>query len=238
MAAKTKIDVSLEALLETNAHLGHQSKRWNPKMSPYLYGVKAGVHIFDLEKTREALLEALEALKEAAKGGKVILLVGTKKQAKDKVEEIAKFLGIPYVSERWLGGTLTNFNQIQKSLKRLAEEKEKVSTDFYKDYTKKERLLIDRNIAKMEKNFGGISQLTALPDMLVVVDTHKESSAIREADTLQIKTIGLVDSNADPMVVDYPIPMNDDSREAIELFLDLVKSAIELGRKTKNGKKN
>lgn len=236
MAAK-KLDVTLEELLEAGAHFGHQSRRWNSKMQPYLHGVKEGVHIFDLVKTREALLEVLDVLKEAAAQKKVILFVGTKKQAREKIKEIATATGSPYVNERWLGGTLTNFDQILTSVRKLEDMKQKMSEGFYKDYTKKERLLIERDIAKMEKSFGGIAQMKTLPDMMVIVDTHKEEGAAKEARSLGIETIGIVDSNADPTKVDMLVPMNDDGERAVKLALDLMGKAVLAGQTRKTVKK-
>ncbi|KKS80778.1 MAG: 30S ribosomal protein S2 [Candidatus Woesebacteria bacterium GW2011_GWC1_43_10b] len=231
----TKINISLEELLEAGAHFGHHSRRWNPKMEPYLHGVKDGVHIFDLVKTREALLAALEVLRKASSEGKVILFVGAKKQAKEKVREVAKNVGQPYVVERWLGGTLTNFDQILKSIKNMADMKKKLEEGYYKDYTKKEKLLIKRQIEKDEKVFGGISEIKKVPDVMVVIDTHREAGAVKEASKLGIETIGVVDSNSDPYVVDWPIPMNDDGTRALELILDLLEKAILAGKK--KGKK-
>ncbi len=225
------IKISLETLLEAGAHYGHQAKRWNPKMSPYLYGVQEGVHIFDLVKTKEALEEALNVLKTAAAEGKSILLLGSKKQIKDKIIEIGRETGCSYVSERWLGGTLTNFDQMKRSLDKMAEMKAKMAAGEYKKFTKKERLLIEREIARLERFFGGISTLEKLPDLIFIVDTHKEISAVKEAKRAKIETIGIVDSNADPILIDYPIPMNDDATKALEYVLDLVKEAILEGKK-------
>ena len=226
------IKVSAEELLERGAHFGHQSKRWNPKMGQYLYGEEGGVHVFDLIKTKKLLEEALEFLKTSTKEGKVILFVGCKKQAQEKTREVAEATGSSYFTERWLGGTLTNFDQIKKSIKKLTEMKEKMTNGEYAANTKKERLLIDREIARLERYFGGISKLEKVPDILVVVDTHKEESAIREANSKNIKIVGIVDSNADPEVVDYPIPMNDDASKAVEYVLDLMKEAILEGNPT------
>ncbi len=227
------VKVSAEELLERGAHFGHQSKRWNPKMGQYLYGEEGGVHVFDLIKTKKLLEEALEFLKTSTKEGKVILFVGCKKQAQEKTREVAEATGSSYFTERWLGGTLTNFDQIKKSIKKLTEMKEKMTNGEYAANTKKERLLIDREIARLERYFGGISKLEKVPDILVVVDTHKEESAIREANSKNIKIVGIVDSNADPEVVDYPIPMNDDASKAVEYVLDLMKEAILEGKKGK-----
>ena len=231
------IKVSAEELLESGAHFGHQARRWNPKMSAYLYGTQDGVHVFDLIKTKEALEEALNFLTESAKEGKVILFVGCKKQASGKTKEVAEATGSPYFVERWLGGTLTNFEQIGKSIKKLAGMKENMATGEYASFTKKERLLIDREIARLERFFGGISSLSKIPDVLVVIDTHKESGAVREAKSKGIMVVGIVDSNADPTLIDYPIPMNDDATKAIGYVLDLIKEAILEGRgKSEKGK--
>ena len=224
------IKVSAEELLERGAHFGHQSKRWNPKMGQYLYGEEGGVHVFDLIKTKALLEEALEFLKASTKEGKVILFVGCKKQAQEKTREVAEATGSSFFTERWLGGTLTNFDQIKKSIKKLLDMKEKTANGEYASFTKKERLLIDREIARLERYFGGISKLEKVPDILVVIDTHRENSAIREATSKGVKIVGIVDSNADPEVVDYPIPMNDDASRAVEYVLDLMKEAILDGK--------
>jgi len=227
------IKVSAEELLERGAHFGHQSKRWNPKMEEYLYGEEGGVHVFDLIKTKKLLEEALEFLKNAAEEKKSILFVGCKKQAQEKTREVAEATGSSYFTERWLGGTLTNFDQIKKSIKKLSDMKEKMTNGEYTSFTKKERLLIDREIARLERYFGGISKLEKVPDILVVIDTYKEESAIREANSKGIKIVGIVDSNADPEVINYPIPMNDDASKAVEYVLDLMKDAILEGKKSK-----
>lgn len=224
------VKVSAEELLEKGAHFGHQAKRWNPKMAPYLYGEEGGVHVFDLIKTKAALEEALDFLTKSAKEGKVILFVGCKKQAQEKTREVALAAGCPFYVERWLGGTLTNFDQIRKSIKKLIDMKAKMANNEYSAFTKKERLLIDREIARLERFFGGISSLEKIPDILVVVDTHKEFGAIKEARSVGVTTIGIVDSNADPEIVDYPIPMNDDATKAVEYVLDLIKEAIIDGK--------
>jgi len=230
------IKISLEELLEAGAHYGHQAKRWNPKMSPYLYGVQEGVHVFDLVKTKEALEEALGVLKDTISEGKIVLLLGTKKQIKDKIIEIGQETGCPYVSERWLGGTLTNFDQMKRSLDKLADMKSKMAAGEYKKFTKKERLLIEREITRLERFFGGITTLEKTPDLIFIVDTHKEIAAVKEANRAKIKIVGVVDSNADPSLIDYPIPMNDDATKALEYVLNLIKEAILEGKKSKNKK--
>ena len=225
------VKISLKKLLETGAHFGHQARRWNPKMKPFLYGTQEGVHIFDLTKTKKQLEEALEVLKKASKEGKKILFVGTKKQAKEKVKEVALATGSFYVNERWLGGTLTNFEQIGKSIKNLSEMKTKKEAGEYKHFTKKERLLIEREIARLERFFGGIAGLEELPELLVVIDTRREAGAVKEAQSNDILVIGVVDSNCDPTKVTYPIPMNDDATKAIEYVLSLMEEAILDGKK-------
>jgi small subunit ribosomal protein S2 len=229
-------DISLKELLDAGAHFGHQARRWNPKMAQYLYGQQDGVSVFDLPKTKVALEEALNALKEASSKGKVILLLGTKKQVKEKIIEVGEACGCPYVSERWLGGTFSNFEQIARSVKKLSEMKAKKEAHEYDRFTKKERLLLDREITRLERFFGGIAKLTKLPDYIFIVDTHKEAGAVREAKKAGVTIVGIVDSNADPTVVDYPIPMNDDAAKALTYVLDLVKQAILVG-KPKSDKK-
>lgn len=226
-------DISLKQLLDAGAHFGHQAKRWNPKVAPYLYGVEDGVHVFDLPKTKIALEEALAFLKTTVGEGKTIILLGTKKQAKEKIAEVGKETGVFYVSERWLGGTLSNFEQIKRSLKKLSDMKESKATGGFNKYTKKERLLLDREIDRLERFFGGLTGMEKLPDVLFVVDIHKENSAVKEARNCKVKVVGVVDSNSDPEDVDYPIPMNDDAQKAIEYVLDLVKEAILEGKKVK-----
>lgn len=227
--------VSLDELLEAGAHFGHQTRRWNPKMAEYIYGEENGVHLFDLTKTKPMLEAALEFLKQSAKDGKTILFLGTKKQIKEKIKEVAEACGYPYVSERWLGGTISNFDQMKKSLKKLEEMKTNMAEGGYNKNTKKERLLIDREITRLERFFGGLNGMQSLPDILFVIDTKREFGAVREANAKGVAVVGIVDSNADPSPIDYVIPMNDDGAHAVSLVLDLVKEAILEGKK-KHGK--
>lgn len=220
------IDINLEKLLEAGAHFGHQTKRWNPKMGEYIYGVKDGISIFDLIKTKEKLEEALKILDEAAKSHKLVLFLGAKRQVQVKMREVAEAVGAPFVVERWLGGTLTNFDQIKKSVHKLADMKKAREEGEYKEFTKKERLLIDREIEKLEKTVGGLAQLNRNPDIIFVVDTHKEASAVAEAKKMGVPVMGIVDTNADPTDITWPIPMNDDASAALDYVLDLVKSAM------------
>lgn len=230
--------VSLDKLLEAGAHFGHQSRRWNPKMKPYLYGSQSGVHIFDLTKTKRDLESALDFLTKSSSEGKTILFLGTKKQIKDKTAQVAAETSMPYVNERWLGGTISNFSQISKSVKKLTDMKESLASGEYNKYTKKERLLIEREIARLERFFGGIVGMKALPDVLFVIDVKKEAGAAKEARRKGIAVVGIVDSNADPDLVDYPIGANDDSTKVLEYILDLVKQAILNGKtKRKTNKK-
>ncbi|MBI3443481.1 30S ribosomal protein S2 [Candidatus Woesebacteria bacterium] len=233
----SKIDVTLEELLEAGAHYGHQVRRWNPKMRDFIYGQEEGVHIFDLAKTREALLAALEVLAKAQKDGKVILFVGTKKQAKDPVMKVAQAANQPYVVERWLGGTLTNFEQIKRSVKNLNEMKQRMSSGEFAKFTKKERLDIAREIEKKDKLFGGLTLLTRLPDIVFILDTHREVTAVREAKRTGIESFGVTDSNSDPTEVTWPIPMNDDSNKSVNLVMELVRKAI-MGSKSKRQSKS
>lgn len=221
-----KVTVSLEELLNAGAHFGHQTRKWNPKMEEYLYGSENGVHIFDLTKTKPALEEALEFLSNSKKEGKTILLLGTKKQVKEKIAEVGDSLGIPYVNERWLGGTISNFGQITKSLKKLEELQANIASGVYNKFTKKERLLIEREVSRLERFFGGVKNLKNVPDVLFVVDIKREIGAVREAKAKGVKLVGIVDSNSDPDLVDYPIPMNDDASKALGYVLDLVQKAL------------
>jgi small subunit ribosomal protein S2 len=221
-----KTTVSLEDLVNAGAHFGHQTKRWNPKMEEYLYGSDNGVHVFDLTKTKPMLEEALEFLSASKREGKTVLLLGTKKQVKEKIAEVGDELGIPYVNERWLGGTISNFNQMQKSLKKMEEMQTGMSSGLYNKFTKKERLLIDREITRLERFFAGVKNLKNVPDVLFVVDTKREAGAIREALAKKVKVVAVVDSNSDPDGIDYVIPMNDDGSRALEYVLKLVKEAL------------
>lgn len=227
------IKISLDQLLESGAHFGHQTRRWNPKMEEYIYGSEQGVHIFDLTKTKPMLEAALEFITKTVKEGKTVLLLGTKKQIKEKLIQSAQEAEAPYISERWLGGIISNFGQMKKSIKKLEEMKSNMASGAYNKYTKKERLLIEREITRLERFFGGIKSLEHTPDAIFVVDTKRESGAVHEANEKNIPVIGIVDSNSDPDLVDYPIPMNDDASRAVSYVLDLVKEAILEGKQSK-----
>lgn len=231
------IDISLKTLIETGAHFGHQVRRWNPRMEQYIYGEQDGVHIFDLTKTKTALQEVLELLERNSKEGKTILLVGTKKQVKDKVKEVAQASGIFYVNERWLGGTLSNFEQIKKSAGKLTEMKKNMEEGVYNKYTKKERLLLEREIERLRRFFSGIEGIKKLPDLLIVIDIKREKGAVTEAVEKGVEVAAIVDTNSDPTLVDYPIPMNDDATKALEYVLDLMRDAILKGKGKASDKK-
>lgn len=227
---KKKKEISLKDLLEAGAHFGHQSARWNPKMKPYLYTVKDGVYVFDLAKTKEGLEKAVEFVRQLVVEGKTIVFVGTKRQAQAIITEEAKKISVPYVSQRWLGGTLTNWEQIKKSIDQLIEMKEKREQGEYKKYTKKEQLLLDRKINSLEKFFGGLASLAKLPDALFVVDVCKEELAVKEARKKGLEVVGLVDSNADPDLVDCVIPGNDDAVGSIRLMVSAIAEAVKEGQ--------
>lgn len=221
---------SVEALLEAGAHFGHLTRRWNPKMAKYIFGERNGIHIIDLRKTQILADLACEAAQNVASQGKTILFVGTKNQAKSPIYEAATRCGTNYVTERWLGGMLTNFQTIRKSIKRLgAIDKMEVDGTFEK-LTKKERLMLSREREKLRRVFGGIENMTRLPGALFVVDVKKEHIAVKEAQTLGIPVIGIVDTNSDPSVVNFPIPANDDSIKAIELIANGLADSCLAGR--------
>lgn len=222
---------TLEELLTAGVHFGHLKSRWNPKMEPYIFTTRNKTHIINLEKTLEKLKLALEYVKDIASQGGTVLLVGTKRQAKEEVKKAAMSCGMPYVIIRWLGGTFTNFKTIQKTIKKLEKlQKTRAAPDFETKYTKKERLLIEREIAKLENLFEGIKNLKKLPEAIFAVDVNHDKIPIREARAVGIKVIGLVDTNSDPEKVDYAVPSNDDSIRAISLMTGLVAAAINEGK--------
>jgi len=221
--------VTLEQLLEAGAHFGHLTRRWNPKMQPFIFNEKNGIHIIDLRKTQILVDIARKAAYDIAASGKIILFVGTKPQAKKAIEEYAKSCGMNYVSERWLGGMLTNFATIRKSIKRL-ETIDKMEVDgTFDKITKKERLLLIRERDRLRLVFGGIEDMTRLPGALFITDLKKEHLAVKEAKILGIPVIGIVDTNCDPESVDYPIPANDDSVKTIELISKIIADAVNEG---------
>jgi small subunit ribosomal protein S2 len=218
-----------QQLLEAGVHFGHLKKKWNPKMLPYIFAEKKGIHIIDLNKTVDHLQETAAALKQIAKSGKKIMFVATKKQAKEIVSECAKKVNMPYATERWLGGMLTNFNTVRKSVKKMQSIEKMLNDGSADSLTKKERLTLARDKDKMEKVLGGIAQLGRLPAALFLVDIGHEHIALAEAKRLGIQTFGMVDTNCDPNKVDFSIPANDDATKSIAIITNYITAAIAEG---------
>ena len=218
-----------QQLLDAGVHFGHLRKKWNPKMLPYIFAEKKGIHIIDLNKTTECLQETAAVLKQIAHSGKKILFVGTKKQAKDIVTECARRVSMPFVTERWLGGMLTNFNTVRKSVKKMQSIEKMLGDGTFDSITKKERLTLSRDKDKMEKVLGGISQLGRIPAALFIVDIGHEHIALAEAKKLGITTFGVVDTNCDPNRVDFAIPANDDATKSIAIIVNYITAAIAEG---------
>ncbi len=218
-----------QQLLDAGVHFGHLRRKWNPNMAPYIFAEKKGIHIIDLNKTAAKLDEAAAAMKNIARSGKKVLFVATKKQAKDIVADKVKATGMPYVTERWSGGMLTNFGTIRRTIKKMATiDRMKVDGTF-ENMSKRERLQVSRQREKMEKNLGSITDLTRLPSALFIVDIVKEHIAVAEARKLNIPTFAMVDTNSDPTLVDFPIPANDDATKSIELIVEVMIQAINEG---------
>ena len=218
-------DFTMRQLLEAGVHFGHRTRRWNPKMRPFIFGVRNDVHILDLQQTVPMLGEALRTVREIVAGGGRVLFVGTKRQAQDKVAESARRCGQYYVNHRWLGGMLTNWKTVTHSINRL-KELEGMFAQEKTGFTKKEELMFRREMTKLEQSIGGIKNMSGQPDAIFVIDTNKEDIAIKEANKLGIPVIAVIDSNSSPEGVDFPVPGNDDALRAIELYCDLVSSAI------------
>jgi small subunit ribosomal protein S2 len=220
---KNKFNINVEEMAELGLHFGHRKSKTNPKMKPYLYGVRNGIHIFDLEKTKEKLEEALEFIAELISKDKTLLIIGTKIQSKVLVKDLAKECGFPYVDERWLGGTFTNFNVIKKRIIYFKDLDSKRASGELEKYTKKERIKIDKDLEKFEKKFGGIKYLESLPDAVLILDIEKDAIALKEAKERGITIVAVSDSNTDPGLVDYPIPANDDAISAVKYILEKVR---------------
>jgi small subunit ribosomal protein S2 len=218
-----------QQLLEAGVHFGHLKKKWNPKMLPYIFAEKKGIHIIDLNKTVEGLQETAAALKSIAKSGKKIMFVATKKQAKEIVSDCAKRINMPFVTERWLGGMLTNFNTVRKSVKKMQSIEKMLNDGSIDNLTKKERLTLTRDKDKMEKVLGGIAQISRIPAALFLVDIGHEHIALAEAKRLNITTFGMVDTNCDPNKVEFAIPANDDATKSIAIIVNYVVAAIAEG---------
>ncbi len=220
--------VTMKELLEAGCHFGHQTKRWNPKMRKYIFGSRNGIHIIDLQQTLNKLQEAYDYVREISSQGGTLLFVGTKRQAQDTIKREAERCGMPFVNQRWLGGTVTNFQTIRKSTQKLKQLEEAMADGTYEALTKKELLKLEREKAKLEKYFGGIKDMTKLPEAVFIVDTRKEMIALREAKKTDITSITIVDTNCDPDGIDFTIPGNDDAIRAIQLMTSkLADAALE-----------
>ena len=223
--------VTMKELLEAGVHFGHQTRRWNPKMEPYIFGARNGIHIIDLQKTVQFFKTAYNFVVNKVADGGLVLFVGTKKQAQDAIAEEAKRCGMFYVNHRWLGGMLTNYQTISRSIKRLKDFEAMKEDGTLKRFTKKEVLMMEKKAAKLERALGGIKEMGRLPDIVYVVDPRKEDIAVKEARKMQIPLLSIVDSNCDPTEITYPIPGNDDAIRAIRLLTSRIADAALEGRK-------
>jgi len=234
---KTEFNLTIEEMAKAGLHFGHKTSKVHPKMRLYLYGVRNTVHLIDLEKTKEKLTKALNFIKNLISENKTLLIVGTKIQTKDLVKNIAQELNLPYIHERWLGGTFTNFETIKKRIEYFKNlEKKKTEGEFEK-YTKKERTKIDQTLANLEAKIGGIKTLEKLPEAIFVLDMVKDALAVKEARRVGIKVVGISDTNADPTLADYPIPANDDAISSVKYILEKVKETALRGKKEAESKK-
>ncbi|BDS14578.1 30S ribosomal protein S2 [Aureispira anguillae] len=220
---------SHKELLDAGCHFGHMKRKWNPKMSPYIFMERKGIHVIDLNRTIEGLETAAKALRQMAKSGKKIMFVGTKKQAREIISEAAKSVGMPYVTDRWLGGMMTNFSTIRQSIRKMQKIQTMLNDGSLDNITKKERLTMTRTHTKLDRVFGGMAQLNRLPNALFILDINHEHLAVAEATRLGIKTVGVVDTNSDPTKVDFAIPANDDASKSIKIITDYLVDAIKEG---------
>ena len=230
------LNISLRDLLEAGVHFGHQTGRWNPKMKPYIYGAKDGIHVIDLQKTAKGLVHAARFTAATVSSGKHTMFVGTKRAARDIVAEGAIRAGMPYMNHRWLGGTMTNWQTVKKSIERLVKLEHARDEGRFDVLSKKEALGLTREIEKMDRNLGGIKAMKGLPAAIFVIDPKKEHIAVKEANTLGIPVIGLCDTNADPAGIDYVIPGNDDALKAVRLFTAAIADAVLEGRNLSNNR--
>lgn len=231
------IKPSYKELLDAGVHFGHMKRKWNPKMLPYIFMERKGIHIIDLNRTSECMESAAAAMKQIAKSGRKIMFVATKKQAKDIIMEKAQSVNMPFITERWLGGMMTNFSTIRKSVKKMQNIEKLLADAGNTSMTKKEKLTLDRERIKLHKVLGGIANLNRVPAAMFIVDVHHEHIAIDEAKKLGIKTFAMVDTNSDPNVVDFPIPANDDASKSISIVTEYLVGAIKEGMKERNEEK-
>jgi small subunit ribosomal protein S2 len=218
-------NISMKDMLEAGVHFGHQTNHWNPKMKPFVYGARNGIYIVDLQQTVDRARQACEFIKNVAAEGKKVIFVGTKKQAREVVEAEAKRAGMYYVTERWLGGMLTNFQTVKASIDRLKKIEALKTSSSWNDYTKKEQSGFDRELTKLKRGLGGIQEMKKLPGAMFIIDTTKEANAIKEARRLGIPTVAIVDTNCDPTGIDFVIPGNDDALRAVSLFAKMIADA-------------
>ena len=223
-------DISLMEMLKAGVHFGHKKSLWNPKMASYIYTTRNNIHILDLEKTKNKLSEALSFAHDVATKGGIVLFVGTKRQAKDEVRKAAESCGMPYVVTRWLGGTFTNFRTIQRTIKKMERYEKMIADGEVKKYTKKEQLMIGREVEKMKTFFSGIKDMKKLPEAIFVLDTKYDHIPVEEARQSKVKVIGLVDTNADPTNIDFVIPSNDDAIKVIAFMAEAVADAVNDGK--------
>ena len=229
--------MEIKELVKAGVHFGHLTRKWNPNMSPYIYSEKNGIHIINLYKTLQKLEESCSALEKIASSGRKILFVATKKQAKDIVAKCAEEVKMPYITERWPGGMLTNFVTIRKAVKKMSAIDRSKEDGTFKSLSKKEKLRVDRTRAKLEKNLGSISSMTRLPGAIFVVDIRREHIAVKEAIKLNIPVFAMVDTNTDPRLVDFGIPANDDASKSIEVILNKITGSIKDGLDQRNKEK-
>lgn len=227
-------EYDLRDLLEAGCHFGHQSRRWHPKMAKWIYTEKDGVHIFDLAKTAQQLQMAYNYAYDLGKNGKVLVIVGTKKQAKDVIKEIVTPTGMMTITSRWLGGLLTNWEQVNKSLKRMVEIEKGLQEGKFDQYTKRERVLLDKERARLERFFGGIRELKGKPDALFIIDPGNEKVAVLEAQRVGVPMMALVDSNTNPEAIDIPVPANDDAVRSITFITQAIVDAYQAGKNNKS----
>ena len=222
--------ISMKALLETGVHFGHRTRKWNPRMKPYIFTERNGIHIIDLQQTVASLEHAFNLVRDTASRGGVVLFVGTKRQAQESVQREAERAGMPYINQRWLGGTLTNWKTIKDRINELKSLETRRDAGDFERLTKKEGLILTREITKLQDRLGGIRDMTKLPDLIYIVDVRREDTAVHEANILKIPVIALVDTNCDPSGVDYVIPANDDAIRAIKLLTARIADAVLEGR--------
>ncbi len=229
---------NLTDMLKAGVHFGHQRSRWHPKMKQYIFGLRNGVHILDLDKTQEELAKALEFVKNQASQGKIILFVGTKRQAREATKAAAESCGMPFLVERWIGGLLTNFDEFRRRLKKYNTLREQVKTGEIEKYTKKEQSTFKKQLEKLDKYLIGLINLDKIPDALYLVDTRVEKTALTEAEKVGVPMVAVCDSNVNPLKVQYPIPANDDAVNSIKMMVDLIAEAINEGKEIWEKKKN